>query len=77
MAEPSIQQRWWGHVGGADKERLVTIENKARAAWAANNTFIAIANPTAAQTAAHSKVLSRELNGVLRLLFGDFTTDDT
>lgn len=71
------RNREYPHIGGAEADVLIAIEAKARAAFTANNTFIALASPTAAQVAAQAKLLSREVNGLLRLLLGDFSADDT
>ena len=45
-----------------------TIENQARAALDANRAYVALAAPTAAQTTAQVKALSRQVNGAIRLL---------
>jgi hypothetical protein len=50
-----------------------TIIGKAKAALAANNTFLAIASPTAAQVSAQVKLLTRENNAIVRLLLNDMT----
>lgn len=59
----------------ADANR-VTIEQQARQALADNATFLAIATPTAAQNAAQAKALTRQVNGLIRLMLGilDATT---
>ena len=44
-----------------------TIEQAARQALIDNRAFVA-STPTAAQTTAHVKALSRQVNGVIRLL---------
>lgn len=46
------------------------IETKARTALANNATFLAIANPTAAQNGAQAKALTRQVNGLIRLALG-------
>lgn len=45
-----------------------TIEQQATAALDTNRTFLAIASPTAAQNAAQAKALTRQMNGIIRLL---------
>lgn len=46
------------------------IEQAARQALATNRTYVALASPSAAQTAAEVKALARQNNGVIRLLLG-------
>ena len=45
-----------------------TIEASARSALTANRTYVALASPTNAQNAAQVKALTRQINGVIRLL---------
>lgn len=47
-----------------------SIQAQARTALAANKTYANLAPPTAAQTTAQVKALSRQMNGVIRLLLG-------
>ncbi len=47
---------------------LTDLTTKARQAITANDTFLALASPTAAQTAAQVKALTREVTGIIRLL---------
>lgn len=35
-----------------------------------NSTFLALSNPTGAQNAAQAKALTRQMNGLIRLLLG-------
>lgn len=46
------------------------LETKARTALNANATYLALANPTTAQNTAQIQKLTRECNGVMRLLMG-------
>lgn len=46
------------------------IRAAALQALATNRTYAALASPTAAQTAAQVKALSRQNNGLIRLLLG-------
>jgi hypothetical protein len=46
------------------------IHDRARAALTANTTYLALTNPTNAESAAQVKLLTREVNGLLRLLLG-------
>lgn len=53
-----------------------TIEDRMRAAVAANATFLALATPTAAQNAAQVKALTRQINAIIRrTLSGDLLAD--
>jgi hypothetical protein len=47
------------------------IYAKARLALQANATYLALANPTAAQNTAQVKRLTREMNGFIRLLLSE------
>ncbi len=47
-----------------------TIRQQALAALDANATFLALATPTAAQNAAQIKALTRQNNGLIRLVLG-------
>lgn len=51
---------------GAD----ATLRQQAQQALGANRTYIGLASPTAAQTAAQVKALSRQNNALIRLLLG-------
>jgi hypothetical protein len=51
-----------------------TVRSRAGQALTTNATFLAIANPTAAQVATQAKALTRECNGLIRLLLGQLDT---
>lgn len=52
-----------------DANRVAMVDS-ARQALSANRTYLAIASPTAAQNTAQAKALTRQMNGVIRLLLG-------
>jgi hypothetical protein len=49
------------------------IRTRAAAAMTTNATFLAIASPNATQVANQTKALTRECNGLIRLLLGALT----
>lgn len=53
-----------------------TIRAQALSALAANKTFVALATPSTAQNAAQIKALSRQVNGVIRLLLQQLDATD-
>lgn len=65
----------------ADNPWLVnadTIRARAVQALADNRTYIAIASPSAAQSTAQVKALTKQVDGLIRLVLGVFdATDDT
>ena len=54
----------------AEDTNADTLRSQALDALAANRTYIAIASPSAAQNTAQAKALTRQMNGVIRLLLG-------
>lgn len=53
-----------------------TLRQQALAALSSNRTYVALASPTAAQTTAQVKALSRQVNGLIRLALGQFDGTD-
>lgn len=53
-----------------------SILASARSALAANRTYVALASPTTAQTTAQVKALSRQVNGLIRVLLASFDGTD-
>jgi hypothetical protein len=54
----------------SDADRARSIEQKIRDAIATNKTFLALANPSNAQTLAQVKALTRQNNNIIRKLAG-------
>ena len=71
----TVREREYGYLGAPEQARIITIEDRARQAFAANLTYLNLASPTTAQNTAQVKRLTREVNGLLRFLLADFSTD--
>jgi hypothetical protein len=57
-------------------EYATKLREQALTAHAANRTFVALNSPTNAQNAAQIKALTRQINGVIRLLLGQLDGTD-
>jgi hypothetical protein len=68
---PTPEERAAGEAGNE-----VTVRDQASAALATNATFLGIASPTNAQTAAQVKALTRQVDGLIRLAVGRFDGTD-
>lgn len=55
---------------GSDADRAQQLEARIDTALAANSTYLALATPTAAQTTAQTKALTRQVQALLRLRLG-------
>lgn len=53
-----------------------TLRQQATDALAANRTYVALASPSAAQTTAQVKALSRQMNAMIRLRLGQLDGTD-
>lgn len=60
----------------AEQANDETIRQQAQNALANNRTYAGLASPTAAQTAAQVKALTRQMNGVIRLLLNQLDGTD-
>ncbi len=56
-----------------DLANLKALRTAAAAAVVANRTYLAIPTPTTAQTVAQVAALTRQANGILRFIAGDFS----
>ena len=72
-----------GLVGSQPVQRDVTEESSRRTIHAqaatsldGNRAFLALTSPTAAQNAAQVKALTRQMNGVIRLVLGQLDATD-
>lgn len=64
------------HVAIDTAANQATLRQRAETAIGANNTFLALASPTNAQTLAQVKLLTRECSAVIRLLLGKLDSTD-
>lgn len=66
-------------VRDVTKEAItLDLHARARTALAGNATYLALATPTAAQTTAQVKALTRQINALIRLVVAaDLLTDNT
>lgn len=55
------------------KLNLDTIQQNARTAYQNNVAYLNIPTPTQAQAAAQVQALTRQMNGLIRVVIGDFT----
>lgn len=53
-----------------------TLRQRARAALAANRTYLALATPTAAQNTAQVNALTRQVQALIRFTLSDLTGTD-
>jgi len=51
-----------------------TIQTAARSALTTNQTFLGLASPSNAQVLAQTRALTRQMNGVIRLLLGELNS---
>lgn len=59
-----------------EQENEDTLRAQALTAWQGNKDFLAITSPNNAQTLAQVKALTRQNNGLIRLLLGKFDGTD-
>lgn len=80
-ATPLDEPGGWSCVQAIDKPgspraNAATLRQRAAVAMAGNRTYLALATPTAAQTTAQVKALTRQMNAVIRLLLNDLEGTD-
>lgn len=73
VARPKTAQETAAATSDANR---ATIEAQAATAIQANKTFLALASPSNAQIAAQVKALTRQNNGVIRLVLGQLDAAD-
>lgn len=62
---------WKPGTTGANQQ---TLQQRAATALTNNQTFLAIASPTQAQAVAQVQALTRQVDGLIRFLLGQFDT---
>lgn len=63
-------------VAGGPRDNELKLREQAAAALDTNATFLAIASPTNAQNAAQLKAVTRQVNGIIRLVLSRLDTTD-
>jgi hypothetical protein len=71
-----VLHRGWTAKLGPEETVRVALVNKAGAALAANNAYLALGTATPAQRDAYLRVMARELNALIRLVLGQLDDDD-
>lgn len=74
-AHPSTAKAWFD-AAEVQRANEATIRQRAEQARATNATFLALTSPTNAQNAAQIKALTRQVNGLIRLLLSQFDGTD-
>ena len=76
ISQAQLQAAVDAHVAIDEQGNRTALEQQAANALTGNRTFLAIASPTNAQIAAQAKALTRQSNGVIRLLLGKLDATD-
>lgn len=58
----------WTPVAGTAAANAQTLRDRSRAALGTNATYLALASPSTAQNTAQVKALTRQVDGIIRLL---------
>lgn len=72
---PAVGQVWDGAgfvAATGDMANVITLRQQATQAFLDNRAFLNIASPTNAQTLAQVKALTRQVNGLMRLVLSQF-----
>ena len=72
----STRDEWVEHKPGSPDYNRTFIEDQARQALETNRAFVALTGPTNAQVLAQTKALSRQINGIIRVLLNQFDGTD-
>lgn len=73
VAERAARRIAAQEAAGANRR---TVEGRARAALAANATYLALGSPTNAQNLAQIRLLTRECSALIRLMLNELDTTD-
>ena len=65
MGTLSARIGYW--IGGQDAANLDSLEAKAVSALTANATYLALAAPTTTQNTAQTRLLTRQVNALIRI----------
>jgi expansin (peptidoglycan-binding protein) len=70
VTQAALQAAINAHVAIDEQANRATLEQQAATALTGNRDFLALASPTNAQVVAQVKALTRQNNGVIRLILG-------
>lgn len=76
VPQATLQAAVDAHVAVDEDGNRATLQQRAAAALDANRTYLALTGPTAAQTTAQVKTLTRECTALIRLLLNRLDSTD-